>query len=159
MRTLFGTLLIVFLVLLGIGLYLDWFSFSTRRDPQGKVDGVTLNVNRDRIEQDTSRVREGVRKAGEQVRQGAEEAAEHIRNPAQTVEGRVVSVNEGEARLTVRTADNRTVDLDTTASTRARRHEVEVLVGQLMEGDQVVVRYHEQNGRQVADTITVQPRR
>ncbi len=159
MRILLGTLVLVFLVVLGIGLYLGWFSFSTRRDQEGKVNGVSLNVNRKQIEEDTKRAREGIRKAGERVREGAEEAAEHVRSAPQTVEGTLVSVNEGEARLSVRMADNKTVALDTTGATRVRRHEVDVPVGQLMEGDRVVVRYHEQNGRNVAEAITVQPRR
>jgi Cu/Ag efflux protein CusF len=158
MRGLLTALLVVFLVVLGLGLYLDWFHFSLRRNPESdRVNGVSFDVNRERMARDAARVGEGVRDFGKRVQQTAHQAANEEAGRTQQAQGRVTGVDESARRLTIATADNAPLTLDTRSATKIRRNEVEVNLNGLVVGDRVQVVYADENGKHVARTITVVP--
>jgi len=155
MRGLLTALFLVFLVVLGVGLYLDWFHFSLRRNPESeRINGVAFEVNRGRMAEDAARVGEGIRTFGKRVQQTAHKAAEE---EGGQVRGRVASVDEANRQLTLTTADNNSLTLQTGPATKIRRNEVEVNLNGLMEGDRVQAVYRDEGGKHVARTITVVP--
>jgi Cu/Ag efflux protein CusF len=158
MRGILTALVIVFLAVLGVGLYLDWFRFSVRRNPENdKVNGVSFNVNRERVAQDAARAGEGIRNFGKKVQQTAHKAAAEEARQTHEVRGRLTSVDEGNHRLTLKTAENDSLTLQTGPATKVRRNEVEVNLNGLMEGDRLQVVYKDEDGKHVAQSITVVP--
>jgi len=158
MRGLLIALLLVFLTVLGVGLYLDWFHFSLRRNPDtDRVNGVSFEVNRGRIAKDAERTGEGIRRLGKQVQQTAHSAAAEESGQTRKVGGRLVSVDEGARRLTIETAEKGPLTLHTGPATKIRRHEVEVNLNGLMETDWLEVVYRDEGGKHVAQSITVVP--
>jgi hypothetical protein len=154
MRGLFTLLLIVFLVLLGLGLYLDWFRFLVNRNAEGQGTGVTFQVNREKIARDTEKLGQEVRHLGKKVQQQAHKGAA----PApQAVKGKLMNVDQAEHRLLIKTGDNHTLTVVTGPKTKISRHAVEVPLNELMEGDHLEVLYREENGKHVAESITVDP--
>ncbi len=156
MRKLIFTLLVVVLIVAGLGFYLGWLHFGTERDREGNLIGVRVDINRGKIRNDTQTVRKEAGNLGRKVKEGAEEASEAIRHAPSSLTGDVTAIHANESRLTVRTADGRLHDVAVTGTTRIRRNEVSVPLNQLMAGDRVVVSYRQENGRPVAESITVQ---
>jgi len=157
MLRLLGALLVVFLIVLGVGYYLNWFNFAVQRDAAGNRVGVSVEVNKDRIKHDSDRFDQGVSNFGKKVGEGVREAVAKTRGQSHTVKGDLMKVEEGASRLTLQTSDNQTLAVQVEGATRIRRNNVNVNMGELMEGDHLVVAYREQDGRKVAETITVEP--
>src|SRR5438067_12265179 len=114
MRGLFAALVIVFLVILGLGLYLDWFSFTVNRNPEGGVSGGTFHVNRERIAKDTERAGQAVSNLGKKIQQGPRNATA----ATHTVKGTLMNVNETDQQLTLNTGDNQPVTVRLQPDTR-----------------------------------------
>jgi hypothetical protein len=157
MRTLFALLLLVFLVVVGLGFYLDWFNFSVNRDAQGNGRGVSFNVNREKIAQSAARAGEGIQKVGKKVEQEAHKVTGSAAPATHTVRGRLKTVDAADHLLTIKTPDNRQVTVRTAPETKIRRHEVQVNMDELMEGDRLEVQYRDENGSHVATAIVVEP--
>ncbi len=159
MRGFFALLLVVFVVVLGLGLYLDWFSFSVNRNAEGKGTGVSFNVNRQKVAHDTEKAGAEIRRFGKNVQNQARQEAGRESAALQEVRGTVKNVDPAGHRLTLSTAEGRTLTVQTGAETRIRRNEVNVRINELMEGDHVVVQYRVENGDNVARSVTVEPGR
>jgi hypothetical protein len=153
MRGLFAALVIVFLIILGVGFYLDWFSFTLNRNPEGNVSGGTFHVNRERIAKDTARAGQAVSNVGKKIQQEARNstAATH------TVQGTLMNVDEAERQLTLKTADKGSVTVRLQPDTKIRRNDVEVNMGGLMPGDRLEVTYRDEQGKHMAESVTVLP--
>ena len=67
-RLLFG-LLVCALVVIAVGFYLNWFSFSVSTAPDGERSNATLTVDRDRIKKDTEKARQKVEDATSPAKQ------------------------------------------------------------------------------------------
>jgi hypothetical protein len=155
MRGLIVAVLLVGAVILGVGFYLDWFGFRVNRDPDNKQVDLTFNVNRERIQQDASKIKEEVTRFGQRVQEGARDLAGKV--GLNTVEGKVARIDGTTGLVTVTTADSKSVTLESAATTKIRRHDVDVNLNALMQGDEVVVRYRVENGRNIAESITAGP--
>ena len=154
MRGLLAALVIVFLIVLGLGLYLDWFSFTVNRDAEGKGSGVTFQVNQKQIAKDTERAGQAVKNFGKQIAPGAgngQPAATH------TVKGTLMNVDQKDRQLTIKTADDKAVAVVLPQDTKIRRNDVEVNLDGLMPGDRLEVIYRDEDGKHVADAVTVLP--
>jgi hypothetical protein len=151
MRGFFATLVILFLVVLGLGLYFDWFHFSWNRNDEGKQNGVSFNVNRERIAHDTERAGQAVKNVGRKVAQAAHSAQTH------TVRGTVTKVDMTDRQLTLTTADNQSLTVVLPTNARIRRNDVNANVENLAAGDRVEVVYRDENGKHMADSVTVLP--
>ena len=151
MRGLFATLLVLFLVVLGLGLYFDWFSFAWNRTDEGKRNGVSFKVNRDRIADDTERAGQAVKNLGHRIAPAAHNAQTH------TVKGTITNVDMADRQLTLATADNPSLTVVLPADARVRRNDVDSNLGALVMGDRVEVVYRDDNGKHVADSVTVVP--
>jgi hypothetical protein len=152
MRGILVALVIVFLIALGLGLYFDWFSFKMNRNEEGKSTGVTFQVNRERIAKDTERAGQAVKNLGKKVSgSGNGQAATH------TVKGTLMNVDQKERQLTLKTADDKAVEVVLPKDTKIRRNDVEVNVDGLMPGDRLEVIYRDEDGKNVADKVTVVP--
>jgi hypothetical protein len=73
-----GKLLVVLLVLaaalVGLGVYLDWFHFSTSGDKDsGKVD-VGVTIDKDKIKADAEKAKEDAKALGSRVKEKAGDA-------------------------------------------------------------------------------------
>jgi Cu/Ag efflux protein CusF len=155
MRGLLIALLVVLVAVAGLGFYLEWWGFTKTRDAEGKGTGVTFNVNRERIAEDTKKAGNAVRNLGKKV-QGSREEASREAAATQTVKGTLKKMDLAEHRLTVNTAENRPVTVETGPATKIRRNDVDVKMNELMEGDRLAVQYQEENGKNVAQSITVE---
>jgi hypothetical protein len=158
MRAFLVTVLVVIVIVVGLGFYLGWFQIHTTRDSDNKVH-VTLDVNRNKIDQDTQKAREGAAKVGNQVTEGVKKAAGNVAKAINThrAKGDVVSVAEADSRVTVRTEDNKTLTVKAEPTTKIRRNGVEAGMDSLTQGDHVLIEYREENGDNVASSITVRP--
>ena len=158
MRAIFFTLVLAVLIVVGLGFYLGWFQIHTTRDTDNKVH-VTLDVNRNKIDQDTQKARERVAQVGKEVKEGAKRATDRVAAAVQThrATGDVVAVDGADSQLTVRTDDNKTLTVRTAPTTKIRRNGVEAGMDNLTEGDHILVEYREENGTNVAEAITVKP--
>ena len=155
MRALLIVLLVVLVAVAGLGFYLDWWGFTKTRDAEGKATGVTFNVNKERIAEDTKKAGNAIRNLGKKV-QGSREEASREDAATQTVKGTLKKVEPAEHRLTVNTAENRPVTVETGPATKVRRNDVDVRLNDLMEGDRLVVSYRGESGKKVAQSITVE---
>src|SRR5690348_17210683 len=125
MRAFFLTILAVIVIVIGLGFYLGWFQVHTARDNENKVH-VTLDVNRNKIDQDTQKARESAGRVANKVKEGVQGAAAGVAKAIHThrAKGEVMAVNEADSRVTVRTEDNKTLTVRTEASTKIRRNGV-----------------------------------
>jgi hypothetical protein len=78
MRGLLIVLVVIAVVVVGVGFYQGWFSFSSDSD-DGKGH-ITLELNKDKFEQDRKRALEGVQHLGHK---GSEKAKDQAAPPVQ----------------------------------------------------------------------------
>lgn len=160
MRAFILTVLLLIVVVLGLGFYLGWFRLSAQRDAANDQIHVTFDVNRGKIEQDANKARAQIGQAGRQVAQGAKDVAGKVGaalKVSHQAKGEVVKINETDARLTIHTEDNKTMTVQAEPSTKIRRNGVDVNMDSLTEGDHVLILYRDENGKNVAQSITVKP--
>ena len=152
MRALLVAVVLVVVAVFGLGLYMGWFQFGLRRNPDtDKVSGVTFKVDQKKIGEDAKRTREGIRNLGQRLKERVSKGTEQTHE----AQGQLMKVDEPNHQLTIKTAANETLTLHTGAATKIRRNEVEVKLNALMEGDRLQVRYKDENGKHVAETVTV----
>jgi Cu/Ag efflux protein CusF len=147
-------------VVLGVGFYLGWFRLSAHRDASNEQIHVTFDINRGKIEQDANKARAQVGQAGRQIAQGAKDVAGKVSaavTGSHQAKGEVVKIDETDSRLTIHTEDNKTLTVQAEPSTKIRRNGVDVNMDSLTEGDHVLVLYRDENGKNIAQTITVKP--
>jgi len=158
MRAFFFALLLAIVVVVGLGFYLGWFQIHTTRDNDNKVH-VTLDVNRNKIGQDTEKARERAAQVGNQVKEGVQQAAGNVAAAIHThrAKGTVTAVDEADSRLTVQTEENKTLTVQAAPTTKIRRNGVDATMDTLTQGDHVLIEYREENGTNVASSITVRP--
>jgi hypothetical protein len=152
MRKVLVALVIVFVIAVGLGLYFDWFGFRVNRDAEGKSTGVSFQVDRERIAKDTERVTQGVKNLGKKITgsgNGQAAAATH------TVKGTLMNVDPKDRQLTLKTADDKAVEVVLPQDTKIRRNDVEVNLDGLMPGDRLEVIYRDEDGKHKADSVTV----
>jgi hypothetical protein len=137
MRAILLALLLVVVVVLGVGFYLGWFHLSARHDAATDQVHLVFDINRGKIEQDAKKA--GAPKESHQAK------------------GQVVEIDEATSRLSIRTADEKTLTIQAEPSTMIRRDGVDVGMDSLTQGDRVLVLYREENGKNVAESITVTP--
>jgi hypothetical protein len=158
MRGFIIALFLVVVVVVGLGFYLGWFQIHTTRDDDNKVH-VTFDINRGKIEQDAQKARESAAQVGKEVTQAVKRAGEKISAAANThqARGKVMAVDSADSRVTIRTDDNKQLEVRTAPATKIRRNGVDTGMDNLTQGDPVLVEYREENGTNVADSITVRP--
>jgi hypothetical protein len=157
MRTLLLTLFLAAVVVLGLGFYLGWFTFTAQRDPATDQVHLKFDVHRGKIAQDAKRAEEQVSEAARRAKGAAEKAIDAVKS-THRAKGELVKVDGADARLTIHTEDNKTLTVQTQPETKIRRHGVDVNMDNLTEGDHLLVEYREENGRNVAQAITVKPK-
>jgi hypothetical protein len=60
MAKLLLVLLLLVAVVIGLGFYLEWFSFSTSHDPESGRTGVKLDVDTNKIKTDADKVKQKI---------------------------------------------------------------------------------------------------
>jgi predicted negative regulator of RcsB-dependent stress response len=83
MRNFLGFLVIVVLVVLAVGYYLDWFKFSTANTDN--TTNVNMQINKDKIETDAEKAKQKVQETakdiGHKIKNGSESGKENNSNP------------------------------------------------------------------------------
>jgi hypothetical protein len=133
----------------GFGYYCGWLRFSSERE-QGKV-AVGMQVDTDKIKSDARATEDKARRLTEKFKGGAEEA-EH----AETVKGTVTSVDESDRRLMLSTAENKELTIQLDSGTKIRARDTQAALKDLRPGDQVTVAFHVKDGKNLAQSITVE---
>jgi hypothetical protein len=143
---------IVFVIAVGLGLYFDWFGFRVNRNEEGKATGVSFQVNRERIAKDTERAGQAAKNFGKKIASavGSDRAA-----ATRKVQGTLMNVDEAARQLTLKTPDDQPVTVRLQRDAKIRRNDVDVNLGGLMAGDRLEVIYRDEDGKHVADSVTV----
>jgi len=160
MRGFFLTLFLLIAVVLGVGFYLGWFHLGARRDAATDQVHVTFDINRGKIEQDANKVRGQAAQVGQRVEKGTKEAAAKVGTALKSdyrAKGEVTQIDGAANRVTIHTDDNKTLTVQAEGATKIRRNGVDVNMDSLTEGDHVLVLYRDENGKNVAQSITVKP--
>jgi hypothetical protein len=76
MRRLLVTLLLLAAVVVGVGIYLDWFRFSTGGTGDSGKTTVDLTIDKDKMKADAEAAKEKAKSVGSQAKGGAARAAE-----------------------------------------------------------------------------------
>jgi hypothetical protein len=134
---------------LGFGYYCGWLRLSAERE-QGKV-AVGMQVDTDKIKADAKATGEKARHLTDKFRGDGEEA-EH----AETVQGTVTSIDEAERRLLVSTAGNKELTIQVDATTKIRFRETQATLKEMRTGDAVTVVFHVKDGKNLAQSITLE---
>lgn len=148
MRT-FVIFTLVIVVALGLGYYFGWLRFSAERE-QGKL-AVGMQVNTDKMKADVQGTKEKVKRVGEGVRGGVEEAEN-----TETVHGTITAIDAPGRRLTLSTADNKELTIQTDSTTRIRVGDTGTNLNELRKGDKLIVVFQVTNGKNLAQTITLE---
>jgi hypothetical protein len=153
MRKAIVTLVVVLIVVtIGLGFYRDWFNFSTKRNAQGD-DKVTLSleVDRGKIKQDIEAAKQKVKEIGRTGKENVEALA-----GAATEKGTVVNVEEAGQRFTLMTADNKQLAIQMDSSSQVHLREAERHLKDLRAGDRVTVVYKVNDGKNIAQSVTIE---
>ena len=142
-------LVVIACVVLGVGFYLGWFRIGTQRDATTDQVRLTFDVNAGKIAKDA-------KKGGEAIRETAAKVGTAVTGGHQ-VKGKLAKIDETDKRLTIRTDGDKTLTVQAAPATKIRRNGVDVQMDNLAEGDEVQVLYREENGNNVAQTVTVKP--
>jgi hypothetical protein len=129
----------------------EGISFKMNRNDEGKRSGVSVKVNRGKIAHDTERAGQAVKNFGRKIAPAAHDATTH------TVKGTVTNVDMNDRKLTLTTADNQSLTVVLPSNARISRNDVNANVENLAAGDRVEVVYRDENGKHVADSVTVMP--
>ena len=60
MRNLLIVLLVLIVAVVGLGYYLEWFSFSTSRDPETGRPGAQLSIDEDKMKADALKAKQKI---------------------------------------------------------------------------------------------------
>ena len=146
----FTILLLLLVVAVGVGFWQGWFSLSTTSDEagNGRTD-VTLTIDKEKIEHDTST-------AIEATRREAREAGEKIKTATdlETVQGVVQSVDPAQNTITIRTDDDEVQTFRSGEATDISADGEETTLSGIAAGDRVVIVYREGDER-TADSVTI----
>ncbi len=132
---------VVLLVVLGLaGYLLGWIDFEKNKK------GVSVEVDRDKIQQDLDKVKEGVSKVGKNINEAVQ---------GKSVTGKVAKV-EGES-LTVAPASGPVVTFHLKADTKITRAGKAIGPADLQAGEGVKVAYKEEADKNVAISVEALP--
>jgi hypothetical protein len=70
MKTLFGVVVLLLVVIVGVGFYQGWFHFSTNSSTNGmgQTSSATLSVDHDNIRADESKAKDEMKKLGQDAK-------------------------------------------------------------------------------------------
>jgi hypothetical protein len=148
MGKVFFALIVLVALAIGLGFYMGWFTVLQR---QGPVQKVTLGVQVDteKIKQDTEAAKaKGIGKTLTEKVQGL--------TKGETVKGSVVKVEAAEQRFTLMTGDRKELTITMGPSAKIRLKESELHLNDLKAGDVVSVVYQVKDGKNVAESVTVE---
>ncbi len=155
MRGFFGALLVLFLIVLGVGLYLGWFSFTVDRNAEGQKTGVSFNVNRQQVGRDYERAGQTMKDLGKKIAHRTENSP--AAGNTHTVKGTLMNADAADRQLTLNTVENRPITVLVQPDTKIRRHDVQIDMDGLVAGDHLQVIYRDENGKHVAESVTAEP--
>ncbi len=149
-------LFVLIVVVLAIGLWRSWFSFSMKSNEKSASTNtttkVTMTIDQNRLREDATAVVEAAQKGVQEL----QEKAKGLQNGS-TVAGKVTSINRDENRLTVKNGD--AVTLHVTKETTITKGESSLGFKEIKPDDRVRVTYRKTESANHADSITIQPPR
>jgi hypothetical protein len=163
MRTLAGVLLVLLAVVIGIGVYREWFTFVSKPNPADDQK-VTLGVDVDKtkIREDTSAAEKKTRELADEAAKKAKEAADAADKRAkslveeQTASGTIEKIDMADNRIAVMIKDNKELTVQVVAGTKIQRKDELMDLKDLHAGDHVAIVYVAKDGKNVAKSITVE---
>ena len=152
MRRLLGSLVVLIAIVVVIGIWRGWFDFrSNSREGDGNRT-YSVDVNRTQIAKDTAVVGQSARQVGERIKENVENVAgQHSAN------GIIIRVERKDKLLQIRTSENKELTIAIEPSTKIVENEESVQLDGLRDGERVWITYSVQDGKNVAQSITVLP--
>lgn len=139
----FVFLIVVVIIVMGIGLYRGWFSFTTSHDaPDDGKFGVKVEVDTGKIKADANVAKKKAQEFGESFKS------------SKTMHGTLVKTESGQ--LSVKDEANNNVVFDMQPTSKVQLKSMDVPLTQLQAGDRVTVVYHEEDGKNLVQTVTAE---
>ena len=139
---LFMFMIILLMVIIGVGFYRGWFTFTTEhKDGADNKVGVKVEIDKDKIQADAEAARNKVRGIGDSVSSGSK-----------TMEGTLAKVGDG--TFSVMEANNNEVAFQLEPSAKVRLRDADSRLASLQAGDRVTVAFHEKDGKNMATSVT-----
>ncbi|HEV3143913.1 MAG TPA: hypothetical protein VGZ47_08530 [Gemmataceae bacterium] len=154
MRRILGTLVVLAAIVVGVGIWRDWFHFrsqSSTNDDQTTT--FSVDVNRQKIQDDKAAAAESARQLGERIQEGAQGIAS-----GHSARGHIAKVGPMDNRvLVVKTSDDKELTLQLEPTTKIFGNEQAMQYQDLHEGEHIWVTYSIQDGKNIARSITILP--
>ncbi|MGE3805785.1 MAG: hypothetical protein AB7K24_14010 [Gemmataceae bacterium] len=143
-------LLVVVALVAGLGFYLGWFDVS-RQSGNDRTD-ITLQINKDKVKEDTNKAVESAKETGRKIKEGAQQLVS-----GKSVTGTVASVDAVAGTMSVDTGAAEPVKFTMMPETKVKTDTEAKSMDDLSPEQKVTVAYHEdKNGARIADTITIE---
>jgi hypothetical protein len=152
MGKVFFSLVVLLALAIGLGFYLGWFNVSLQRNaPDDKKVTLGVEVDKEKIKQDTQAVEKQAKGIGKTVTEKVQGLTK-----GETVKGTVVKVEAAEQRFTMMTGDRKELTITMGPASKIRLKEAELHLTDLKAGDVVSVVYKVTDGKNVAESVTVE---
>jgi hypothetical protein len=145
-------LIVLIVVFVGLGFYLNWFEFSAGRNTQDdKKVTLKLDVDTAKIKEDTATAKDKAKEMGDKLKSNVDTSL-----ATETAKGSIVRVEEADRRITLMSDTNKELTIQMESSSKVRVKDADVQLKDLKVGDRVTVVYKSKEGRNIAQTVTVE---
>ena len=151
MRRLLGTIVVLIGIVIIIGIWRDWFQFRSHSNDD-HMDTFSVDVNRQKLREDTAAAEKSARHIGDRIRENAEGIL-----PEHSASGRIAHVWPMDKDLRIVTSENKELALKVEPNTKIIENEQAMQLDGLREGERVWVVYAIKDGKNVARSITILP--
>jgi len=149
-RTVIVVVLLLVAVGVGLGFYLDWFRFTGERNSEDGKTTLGVEVNKDKIKGDVNSAQEKAKEFGQTVK-------EKFGAGTETAKGEVITVQGTDRRFTLVTPDKKELTIQVEPASKIRSQDRDIQLEGVQKGDQVQVIYRVKDGKNIAQSVTVEP--
>jgi hypothetical protein len=151
MRAIRIIVLLLLVALVGLGFYRDWFHFTREQSPEDGKEAVRLEVNKDKIQQDLNKAKQQAGKIGAEVKDKLS-----VHSTTETAKGAITKVEDANHHFLLRTSEQKELTIQVEPTSRIRLRDTQIQLQDLRVGDQVTVTYQVKEGKNIAQTVTVE---
>jgi hypothetical protein len=148
MRRLLGTLAIIVIIVVVVGVYRDWFHFTRSQDQGGETLDLGVQVDKQKIKEDQQALENKAKEFGGQLRDKAA--------PEEKATGTIAQVDPTAQRVVVRTTDQKEITVYLESATKVRLNDAQASLKEVHEGDRATVNYSAKDGKNYARSISVE---
>ena len=152
---LFKFLFVLVIVVLAIGLWRSWFSFSMKSNEvassTNEMTKVTMTIDRNRVREDAVAVAEAAQKGVEEIKK----KAQGLKGDVTTITGEVTDIGKDERRITVERKRGGQIELHVPKKTGVAKGDETLSFKAIKPKDWVSVTYRQTDSTNQVDSITI----